>query len=138
MVTLLLRATRLHPDLPLFAPEWTSKASHRSQLDHTINPAQQRDQSEVAVPITNPQESSQQQPSTIYVQHDDEDEDDGYRPDEHPAHYVRPGKGLMSTLPPDKDDEKYLVDEESSRGVFHHVYLVDETTANQGADTGLG
>jgi len=34
----------------------------------------------------------------------------------------------MSTLPPEKNDLRYLVDEENSRGVFTHVYQVDEKT----------
>jgi hypothetical protein len=34
----------------------------------------------------------------------------------------------MSTLPPERNDLHYLVDEENSRGVFTHVYQVDEKT----------
>lgn len=43
----------------------------------------------------------------------------------------------MSTLPPEKNDLHYLVDEENSRGVFTHVYQAD-TKAEEGAGTSGG
>jgi hypothetical protein len=42
----------------------------------------------------------------------------------------------MSTLPPEKNDLHYLVDEENSRGVFTHVYQVDEKTEDAGVSGG--
>jgi hypothetical protein len=39
---------------------------------------------------------------------------------------------LMSSLPPEKEDLHYLVDEENSRGVFTHVYQVDAKTEGGG------
>ena len=42
----------------------------------------------------------------------------------------------MSTLPPEKNDLHYLVDEENSRGVFTHVYQVDEKTKGAGVTGG--
>ena len=43
----------------------------------------------------------------------------------------------MSTLPPEKNDLHYLVDEENSRGVFTHVYQAD-ANAEEGAGTSGG
>lgn len=42
----------------------------------------------------------------------------------------------MSTLPPEKEDLHYLVDDENSRGVFTHVYQPDSKTEGQGASLG--
>lgn len=38
----------------------------------------------------------------------------------------------MRTLPPEREDQLWLVDEENSRGVFQHVYQVDAQAANAG------
>lgn len=35
----------------------------------------------------------------------------------------------MSTLPPEKGDLHYLVDEENSRGVFTHIYQEETKVA---------
>lgn len=136
MVTLLMRATAMHTDLPIFAPEWTSRFPHRVQSVTSKMPTQPQHTTQIGQPETQVEQPAYQ--STIYVQHDDEDEDEGYGAEEHPAHYVRPGKGLMSTLPPDREDEKHLVDEESSRGVFHHIYLIDGSTATPPASIPQG
>jgi hypothetical protein len=74
-------------------------------------------------------------PATIFRNAEDSD-DDQYGSDEHPSHYPRPGQGLMSTLPPEKNDLHYLVDEENSRGVFTHVYQVDDKTEGAGTSGG--
>jgi hypothetical protein len=42
----------------------------------------------------------------------------------------------MSTLPPEKNDLHYLVDEENSRGVFTHVYQADANTEGAGMSGG--
>lgn len=52
-----------------------------------------------------------------------------YGPDVHPTKYPRPGQGLMSTLPPDKDDLQWLV-EDDKFGVFTHLYQPDPTITN--------
>lgn len=39
----------------------------------------------------------------------------------------------MSTLPPEKEDLHYLVDEENSRGVYMHVYKEDAKTESAAA-----
>ncbi|QIW95395.1 hypothetical protein AMS68_000913 [Peltaster fructicola] len=122
LVTLLTRISTLHPDLPIFDPEFASKHGKLKDTASSHRPSP----STLGMAASG---SHKHQPATIYVNHDDEDEDEGYGPEEHPAHYVRPGQGLMSTLPPDKEDEQHLVDEESSKGVFHHIYLVDEEAA---------
>jgi hypothetical protein len=124
LVTLLTKATNLHPDLPLFDPSFqppgaTSAISQTPTNGH-------------AHPPTQPVYTA---PATIFRNAEDSD-DDKYGSDEHPSHYPRPGQGLMSSLPPEKEDLHYLVDEENSRGVFTHVYQVDAKTG--GADDGDG
>ena len=44
----------------------------------------------------------------------------------------------MSTLPPEKEDLHYLVDEKNSRGVFTHVYQVDSRTQEKDVRFGAG
>jgi hypothetical protein len=68
----------------------------------------------------------------------EDSDDDLYGSDEHPSHYPRPGQGLMSTLPPEKNDLHYLVDEENSRGVFTHVYQVDQNAEEKEVSLGAG
>ena len=124
LVTLLTKATTLHPGLPLFDPSFqptgaTTAAPQPAANGHAHPPAQ-------LVPAA---------PATIFRNAEDSD-DDQYGSDEHPSHYPRPGQGLMSTLPPEKNDLHYLVDEDNSRGVFTHVYQVDERT--EGKDVSGG
>lgn len=124
LVTLLTKATTIHPDLPLFDPSFqptgaTTAASQIATNGHAHAPAP-------PVPAV---------PATIFRNAEDSD-DDQYGSDEHPSHYPRPGQGLMSTLPPEKNDLHYLVDEENSRGVFTHVYRADEKTEGAGASGG--
>jgi hypothetical protein len=42
----------------------------------------------------------------------------------------------MSSLPHEKEDLHYLVDEENSRGVFTHVYQVDPKAEDAGVADG--
>jgi len=69
---------------------------------------------------------------------DDVEEFDEYGPDEHPAHYPRPGQGLMKTLPPEQDDSHYLVDDDNRYGDFSHIYQADPHAANAGLSVGTG
>jgi hypothetical protein len=120
LVTLLTKATNLHPDLPLFDPSFqptgaTSAISQTPTNGHADPSAQ---------PVYTV-------PATVFRNAEDSD-DDRYGSDEHPSHYPRPGQGLMSSLPPEKEDLRYLVDEENSRGVFTHVYQVDAKTGGAG------
>jgi hypothetical protein len=124
LVTLLTKATNLHPDLPLFDPSFqptgaTSAVSQTPTNGH-------------AHPSAQPVYTA---PATVFRNAEDSD-DDRYGSDEHPSHYPRPGQGLMSSLPPEKEDLHYLVDEENSRGVFTHVYQVDAKTEGAGGGGG--
>ena len=67
-----------------------------------------------------------------------DEEEDGYGSDEHPSHYPRPGHGLMRTLPPEQEDLQWLVDDESSFGVFSHMYQVDPQSQQAGGGGGGG
>jgi hypothetical protein len=116
LVTLLTKASTLHPDLPLFDPSFQPTGVTTAILQPAANG--HAHPSAPHIPAA---------PATIFRNAEDSD-DDQYGSDEHPSHYPRPGQGLMSTLPPEKNDLHYLVDEENSRGVFTHVYQVDEQT----------
>lgn len=117
----------MHPDLPVFDPAFALKHASDAKTTRPSRPL-----SGLPAPPGPTGNDATGQAATIFAHHDDDDEDEeeGYGPEQHPAHYVRPGRGLMSTLPPDKEDEEHLVDEDSSKGVFHHIYLVDEKAAN--------
>ncbi|KAM0720915.1 hypothetical protein Q7P37_003200 [Cladosporium fusiforme] len=127
LVTLLTKATTLHPDLPLFDPSFRPNSTPGSK------PTQQ--------PTANGNSHPPIQPLpavTAPILRDADDSDHEYGSDEHPPHYPRPGQGFMSTLPPEKEDLHYLVDEENSKGVFTHVYQeeqkVQERDVNGGAE----
>lgn len=123
--------TGLHPHLPVFDAEFARK--HATSVAGVQTAPAQPPQAH----SNGTTQSTERSNDTVYAVHDDddEDEDDGYGPDEHPAHYVRPGKGLMSTLPPDAADEHILVDDDSSKTVFHHIYMIDEKAANDGVNS---
>ena len=133
LVTLLTKATTLQPDLPVFDPTFQPKTNTQSTIvkrpatnSHAHPPTQQIPNSTPSATIPAPPDFS----ATII--RDMEDSEDGYGSDEHPSHYPRPGQGFMATLPPDKEDEHYLVDEDNSRQVFTHIYQVDPKAANAG------
>ena len=124
LVTLLTKASSLNPDLPLFAPGFqstlTSLPTHTSNaLDHPPVASSKLDSSIATTAGAR---------VTFMSPHDDED--GGYGPDEHPAHYPRPGQGLMSTLPPEQDDLQWLVDDSDRFGVFNHLYQVGPAAPN--------
>lgn len=56
---------------------------------------------------------------------------------DHPPTYPRPGQGLMKTLPPEQEDLRWLVEEDSKFGAFNHMYQVDARTANNGLNGGV-
>ncbi|EME41949.1 hypothetical protein DOTSEDRAFT_55623 [Dothistroma septosporum NZE10] len=115
LVTLLTKATILRPDLPLFSPEFKTKqqaSAARSASNGTPS---------AATPLQ-PTLSSIRPSAPI--KHPD---DDNYAPETHPPNYPRPGQGLMSTLPPESEDLKWLVEDEDKHGVFTHVYRKDTT-----------
>jgi len=124
LVTLLTKATTLHPDLPLFDPSFQPTGVTTAILQPAAN-------GHAHLPAPPVPEA----PATIFRNAEDSD-DDQYGSDEHPSHYPRPGQGLMSTLPPEKNDLHFLVDEENSKGVFTHVYQVDEKTEGAGVSGG--
>ena len=125
LVTLLTKATTLHPDLPLFDPSF-------QPIGATGTPQQALANARSQPPI---------QPllatNAPILRNAEDSDDDRYGSDEHPSHYPRPGQGLMSTLPPEKEDLHYLVDDENSRGVFTHVYQTDPKAEDQGASLGV-
>lgn len=125
LVTLLTKATTLHPDLPLFDPSFQPDPASSTSLSQ--KPIENGHSQASIKPIPIP---------TTTILRNAEDSDDQYGSDEHPAHYPRPGQGLMSILPPEKEDLHYLVDDENSRGVFMHVYQEDPKKESEGASVG--
>ncbi|KAK6441412.1 hypothetical protein LTR95_002360 [Oleoguttula sp. CCFEE 5521] len=137
LVTLLTKATTLQPDLPVFEPSFVAKAVPTPATISTDtnghgHPATAPGTSiapKPRPPVFQPS-APQPQQSTMII-HDMNNSDDGYGSDTHPSHYPRPGQGFMSTLPPESEDLHFLVDDESSRGVFTHLYQ-----AGTGAENG--
>ncbi|KAF2487561.1 hypothetical protein BDY17DRAFT_289198 [Neohortaea acidophila] len=152
LVTLLIRATTLKPDLPLFPPDFQARtgsigqiaqhqgpsiganghthpgaASHPAQISHSMpTPTAYPQQSHYAMP-------QHYQPATAgathmqpqqqhYMQHYPQHH---YGPEVHPPNYPRPGHGLMRTLPAAHEDMQWLVDDGDRYGVFSHMYQVN-------------
>ncbi|KAI6899921.1 hypothetical protein KC318_g14156 [Hortaea werneckii] len=117
LITLLTKATTLHPDLPLFSPDFHARSARTSTA------TQQKATDEDAGPAT--------------ANHSDDgvEEDDDAYPD-HPPTYPRPGFGLMRQLPPDREDLQWLVEDDDKYGVFTHMYQVDSQAANGAAQDG--
>jgi len=133
---MLTKATTLHPDLPIFAPDFnarvktdtTGTSTGRSEINgHADLPVAQAGSIPRSAPTT---------AGANFVNEDEEDdeddEDEGYGPDEHPPNYPRPGQGLMKTLQPEQEDLQWLVDDDDRFGVFSHLYQVDSSAANRG------
>lgn len=106
LITLLTKATTLRPDLPLFTPEF--KAGIKG--DGTASTNGHGSSSKAPPP---PPKFTAPQPNQA---------EEGYDSDVHPSNYPRPGQGLMSTLPPEKDDLQWLVEDDDKHNVFTHIY----------------
>lgn len=72
------------------------------------------------------QNPTQARPVTMDLAGHQYDEDDGYSTDP-PAHYPKPGHGLMRTLPPESEDANLMIDKDFDRewAVFSHHYKGD-------------
>lgn len=146
LITLLTRITTLHPELPVFAPSFKASINSSASGEASINagPGQApapilsapingspRDPYASSMPPP-PLQSSLGQPQAYPskagapTKVPAEAPEEYYGPDVHPTKYPRPGQGLMSTLPPDKDDLQWLV-EDDKFGVFTHLYQPDAT-----------
>ncbi|KAI7241901.1 hypothetical protein KC330_g364 [Hortaea werneckii] len=153
LITLLTKATTLHPDLPLFSPDFHARSAGTStDVNHPtiqppVNGEQPKEPNELheesnattseAVVATQPKATDADAgPATANHSDDgvEEDDDDAY-PD-HPPTYPRPGFGLMRQLPPDREDLQWLVEDDDKYGVFTHMYQVDSQAANGAAQDG--
>ena len=144
LVTLLTRATTLKPDLPLFGPDFEARVSSNTTAGaaSSATPTNGKPQKpyipQPPPPLLHPQQQQQQQMSSYA-------DDPRYPvPDEHPAHYVRPGQGLMRNLPPEQEDMRYLVDDDRYQ-VFSHYHLDPQQGGNpamgssfSGGQAGMG
>jgi len=148
LVSLLIRASNLRPDLPIIASNARpagldtsngTSATFGSAQASTSTPAAAQPPSAIAPPPLNSHnhtiDGELNNPN-----HDEEDDDDADMDaeaydDDPPAHYPRPGHGLARTLPPEQDDLQWLVDDNDE--VYSHIYQTDPAVANQavlGAD----
>lgn len=144
LVTLLTRATTLNPDLPVFGPDFEARIGGATAPGtfpratpvngHPAHAPPSRPPPPLAPDLTNqhtPSNAHRPQKQT-YV------EDPRYPvPDGHPAHYVRPGQGLMRNLPPDSENVYYLVDDDRHQ-VFSHYHLSPSTKSANGGSGGPG
>ncbi|KAH9832366.1 PHD-finger [Teratosphaeria destructans] len=136
LVTLLTKATTLHPDLPVFAPDFkpaTPSMPPPTPGPPAINghghpkvaPAAQTNGVSTGTPV--PSIPSARAPAGVPLTDPDED-NPSYA--EHPPTYPRPGHGLMNRLPPEKDDLQWLVEDDSKYHTFSHLYQVDPDAAS--------
>lgn len=154
LVTLLLRATTLKPDLPVFPPDFRARIGSNpttmatptypvsNGYSHPSRPAPHHPNM-APVPTTYPsrghavsQTSVGASQGSMHYMHPSEQH--SYGPDVHPPNYPRPGHGLMRTLPPEQEDLQWLVDEDDRYGVFSHMYQVDPRAANAGMNSNPG
>ncbi|KAF2765263.1 hypothetical protein EJ03DRAFT_331144 [Teratosphaeria nubilosa] len=135
LVTLLTKATTLHPDLPVFAPDFkpaTTSMPPPTPVPPPINGHGYPSAPPVAqtngISTGNPVPSIPSATAAAGVPLTDPDEDNpSYA--EHPPTYPRPGHGLMNRLPPEKDDLQWLVEDDSKYSTFSHLYQVDAGAA---------
>jgi hypothetical protein len=161
LIDLLLTASNLHSDLPIFPPNIQNLSTIPSQQTPAPQPYPQQSTQYQAPPpfhpttsTTSPQnghtpglddsaepqglgESHQNLPrTTIDLAGNQYEEDDGYDTDP-PAHYPKAGNGLARTLRPESEDLNWLVDDNFE--VFSHSWKGDGTgLAADGSLDGMG
>ncbi|WPH02880.1 Hypothetical protein R9X50_00574800 [Acrodontium crateriforme] len=140
LATLLVRATNIQPDLPVFAPEFASNFANGAQVDATPTTDPQTAPKASTVQTTRPTASTSttRQASENPPMDNTGPSEYNIIPDEHPTRYPDPGQGMMKTLPPDHTESHSLVDEVDRHGVFSHVYLTDPVAAKNGVDASTG
>nr|POF18541.1 swm histone demethylase complex subunit phf1 [Quercus suber] len=138
LVRLLTRVTSLQPSLPVFSPEFKFQGAGAPETTVPSTNGHSQSQPESSLKPSNiPPTVSLDIDSALGAEEsDDEGEDNDLGPAEHPANYPRPGYGLMRTLPPEQDDQQWLVDDEDRNEVFTHVYRADATVANMNDRSG--
>jgi hypothetical protein len=139
-VTLLTKATTLHPELPVFAPDFEARGGAESKPainGHAHPPSSASDMSTTiapsateVVPSLANRAVSKSFTGTSFVGSASAGMEHPM-PAEHPRTYPRPGHGLMKNLPPEQEDAQYL-DEEDRYGVFTHMYQADPLAASAG------
>lgn len=152
LVTLLTRATTLKPDLPVFAPDFRARigsVSGAPQPVHGSNghahPQSGQTQlpgprmpsgypahyptSQTAAGAPHAQQHRPQQFMQSYP-------NPAYGPDVHPPHYPQPGHGMMQSLPHEREDLQWLVDDSDRYGVYSHMYNAQPPMANHGLNGG--
>ncbi|KAI6797712.1 hypothetical protein KC361_g3752 [Hortaea werneckii] len=154
LITLLTKATTLHPDLPVFSPDFHARSAGNStdvnqpDIQPPVKGEQQKEPNELhedsnattseAAVATQPKATAADADAgKATASHSDDvvEEDDDAYPD-HPPTYPRPGFGLMRQLPPDREDLQWLVEDDDKYGVFTHLYQVDSQAANGAAQDG--
>ncbi|RMY32221.1 hypothetical protein D0866_06755 [Hortaea werneckii] len=146
LITLLTKATTLHPDLPLFSPDFharsarTSTGVNQPTIQLSKEPIELHEESNATTSeaiVATQQKATDEDAGPATANHSDDgvEEDDDAYPD-HPPTYPRPGFGLMRQLPPDREDLQWLVEDDDKYGVFTHMYQVDSQAANGAAQDG--
>ncbi|KAI5356969.1 putative Zinc finger, PHD-type, Zinc finger, FYVE/PHD-type, Zinc finger, RING/FYVE/PHD-type [Septoria linicola] len=116
LVTLLTKATTFRPDLPLFDSRFKELVANPQTNGNGGIPSHHSNGGAATVAsgsLATTKPPAGQGPSP---------DDAAYTDDVHPENYPRPGKGLLSTLPPETEDLEWLVDDDDKYGVFTHLY----------------
>ncbi|KAK5169518.1 uncharacterized protein LTR77_005494 [Saxophila tyrrhenica] len=154
LVTLLTKATTLHPELPVFAPDFQARAT---ATENTAIPAAQPEVASNghAHPPSMTQTSSMGAPNPApnpaprqsfqatagapnYQSNFMSAPTNDFVPEGHPPNYPRPGHGLMRTLPPEQEDLQWLVEDDDRYGAFSHYYQANPSAANASLNGGNG
>lgn len=116
LVTLLLRANSLRPDLPLYPPG-SQKVPLPTTLPELLDDPRPR-------PNGRSPSDSDLQPYEIRPP-----DEPPFDVDDPAVNYPKQGYGLGRTLPPERDDLSWLVDDNYE--VYSHVYQTDPQAANE-------
>ncbi|KAK3116441.1 hypothetical protein LTR53_003167 [Teratosphaeriaceae sp. CCFEE 6253] len=142
LVSLLVKVSGLRPELPVFGAEFVAaqamKAGPPPSLPpgngaagatngHAYAPPQSSplklsEPNDPAVPTNLPAFQAQATPAAAPAATTRPIPPEYPVPPEHPPTYPRPGNGLMRELPPEREDETWLVDDGDRSGAIQHLY----------------
>ncbi|KAF4552220.1 PHD-finger domain-containing protein 2 [Elsinoe fawcettii] len=122
LIRLLIAASHNHPDIPLLPPDVHARANALASMPP---PPQTNGHTSFSIPPS----SAPPNGSSHLTRPPDDELETGYESDP-PAHYPVPGRGLASTLPPEKSHLHFLVDD--NRDVYTHLFQSHPQKANEG------
>ncbi|KAF2226454.1 hypothetical protein BDZ85DRAFT_278405 [Elsinoe ampelina] len=124
LIRLLISASHTHPDIPLLPPDVHTRANALASMPP---PPPTNGHTSFSIPPSTAPTNGHS--ATKLTRPPDDEHETGYESDP-PAHYPVPGRGLASTLPPERTHLHFLVD--TNREVYTHLYQSHPQKANEG------